>query len=117
MPFQSQAQWRFAFARHPEWARRWAHETRGGYHALPARVGGFGAVAPADVVACQVLCHERKSGDYKKCQGYAAGDPARQTCFSLADDELQKCLAACGGGGGGVVVLGAAALALYLLLR
>jgi hypothetical protein len=63
-----------------------------------------------------VLCHERKSADYKKCQGYAAGDPARQTCFSLADGELQKCLSACGGGSG-VVVLGAAALALYLLLR
>jgi len=39
MPLQSQAQWRWAFAQHPEWARRWAHETPGGYRALPARVG------------------------------------------------------------------------------
>lgn len=38
-PFQSQAQWRMAFARGEPWARRWAHETPGGikkrYQRLP----------------------------------------------------------------------------------
>lgn len=42
MPFRSQAQWRMMYARHPEIARRWAHETPGGYRSLPRRVGGYG---------------------------------------------------------------------------
>jgi hypothetical protein len=38
MPFRSKAQWRFAFATHKSWARRWAHETPS-YRALPRRKG------------------------------------------------------------------------------
>jgi hypothetical protein len=38
---RSKAQWRFLFAKHKTFARRWAHaaQLRGGYHALPARIG------------------------------------------------------------------------------
>lgn len=39
--FTSKAQWRWAFATHKTWARRWAHSTPGGkkarYRRLPGR--------------------------------------------------------------------------------
>ncbi len=44
-PFRSRAQWRWAFATHREFGRRWADRivaTRGkkvGFHSLPARKG------------------------------------------------------------------------------
>lgn len=39
MPFKSEAQRRFMWAKHPVIARRWAHEP-GGKRKLPARKGG-----------------------------------------------------------------------------
>lgn len=39
MPFKSKAQWRWAFATHKSWARRWAHSTPS-YHALPRNKAG-----------------------------------------------------------------------------
>lgn len=44
--FASKAQWRWAFATHKRFARRWAHATqaaRGGYKPLPRRKGAPGA--------------------------------------------------------------------------
>lgn len=47
--FASKAQWRWAFATHKTWARRWAHQTAGGpkvrFHRLPSRrtVSGVGS--------------------------------------------------------------------------
>jgi hypothetical protein len=42
-PMHSKAQWRFLFATHKPFARKWAHETKGGkkvrYRRLPARKG------------------------------------------------------------------------------
>lgn len=37
MPFRSKKQWRWAWATHKRWARRWAHESRP-YKSLPTRV-------------------------------------------------------------------------------
>lgn len=34
--FKSKKQWRWAWATKQPWARKKAHETKGGYHALPA---------------------------------------------------------------------------------
>lgn len=47
--FASQAQWRWAYATHKKFARRWAHATqaRGGYHAIPKRKGAPGAARNA----------------------------------------------------------------------
>lgn len=43
--FASRAQWRWAFATHQRFARRWAHTTQahGGYHTIPRRKGIPGA--------------------------------------------------------------------------
>jgi len=47
--FKSKAQWRWAFATHRRWARRWAHKTPGGpvvrFRRLPRRktVTGVGS--------------------------------------------------------------------------
>lgn len=41
MPFASQAQARFMYARHPDIAKRWTREF-GGYKGLPEHVGGKG---------------------------------------------------------------------------
>lgn len=37
MPIKSKAQWGFLFAKHPEMARRWAHETPTSYKKLPEK--------------------------------------------------------------------------------
>lgn len=38
MPFRSKKQWKFAFATDQKWARKWAHETKRSYKALPSKV-------------------------------------------------------------------------------
>lgn len=70
---------------------------------------------PGSSAECELSCYAQKSADYSKCQGYLPGSVDRETCFTLADSELKKCLDACGGGSGAVVLAGAA-LALYFLL-
>ncbi|WKW84795.1 hypothetical protein SEA_JAMZY_4 [Gordonia phage Jamzy] len=37
--FASKAQWRWAFATKKSWARKHAHQTRGGYRRLPRKRG------------------------------------------------------------------------------
>ncbi|UJQ86169.1 hypothetical protein GIKK_4 [Gordonia phage GiKK] len=38
--FASKAQWRWAFATKKSWARKHAHQTKGGYRRLPRRKRG-----------------------------------------------------------------------------
>ena len=81
MPFQSQAQWRWAFANKKPWAKRWAKHTPKKLTDLPERsakaatTGNFSATAGQKIGGNQ--CRDA-NGHFVNCDDINAAGPAQQ---------------------------------------